>query len=281
MTSQLEADRVSERTLNMDSAPPASPLLEIRNLRKSYGDKAVLKGIDLAVPVGSVVALIGASGSGKSTLLRCINYLETPEPGSEIWLGGEMIGQIMREGVAIPLGARELRRQRASIGMVFQHFNLFPNLTALDNITEAPIAHRRLRKAEARELAQSLLERVGLADKGSAYPSQLSGGQQQRVAIARALAMQPRLILFDEVTSALDPELVEEVLGVMLQLARDGMTMVVVTHEMTFAEDVADEVVFMDGGMIVEQGAPTAVMRAPQHPRTQSFLQRMLRRGLR
>ena len=256
-----------------------APLLDIRHLTKRYGDRVVLHGIDLAVPAGSVLALIGASGSGKSTLLRCVNYLEVPDPGSEIWLGEDLIGQELRDGVARPIRQARLRQQRTRIGMVFQHFNLFPNLTALDNITEAPLAHRRASKAEAVEQALALLDRVGLYDKAASYPSQLSGGQQQRVAIARALAMKPKLMLFDEVTSALDPELVEDVLKVMLQLARDGMTMLVVTHEMAFAADVADRVVYMDQGRIVESGPPGEIMRAPQHPRTQTFLKRMLRAG--
>ena len=202
-----------------------------------------------------------------------------PEPGSEIWLDGELIGQDVRGGTRRLLRGAALRRQRSQIGMVFQHFNLFPNLTALENITEAPLAHSRATKTEAREQAQALLDQVGLRDKAASYPSQLSGGQQQRVAIARALAMKPRLMLFDEVTSALDPELVEEVLKVMLHLAQGGMTMVVVTHEMAFAADVADCVVYMDQGRIVEDGPPGAIMRNPQHPRTQAFLKRMLRTG--
>ena len=271
---RLEPD---DPTRTANEGHVAGPLLDIKRLSKRYGDKMVLHGIDLSVPSGGVVALIGASGSGKSTLLRCVNYLEVPEPGSEIWLGQDLIGQEHHEGGYRRLRNAQLRRQRTQIGMVFQHFNLFPNLTALENITEAPLAHRRATKAEARAQGQALLDRVGLADKGAAYPSQLSGGQQQRVAIARALAMNPKLMLFDEVTSALDPELVDEVLKVMLQLAQDGMTMLVVTHEMAFAADVADRVVYMDQGAIVESGPPSEIMRNPRQPRTQAFLKRMLR----
>jgi polar amino acid transport system ATP-binding protein len=245
----------------------AAPLLRLVGLRKNFGDKPVLAGVDLDVAPGQVVALIGASGSGKTTLLRCVNWLEAPT-GGEVWLDGERIG--IRTG-------RALRRQRAEIGMVFQQFNLFPHMSALENVMEAPMAVRGLSRAQAAERASVLLAQVGLSERAQHRPHQLSGGQQQRVAIARALAMQPKLMLFDEPTSALDPELVEEVLGVMRGLAGQGMTMLVVTHEMGFAADVADEVVFMDSGLIVERGPPREILRTPQQPRTQAFLQRLLR----
>jgi polar amino acid transport system ATP-binding protein len=245
----------------------AAPLLRLVGLRKDFAGKPVLDGVDLDVAPGQVVALIGASGSGKTTLLRCVNWLEPPT-GGEVWLAGERIGQH---------GGRALRRQRAEIGMVFQQFNLFPHMSALENVMEAPMAVRGLSRTAAAERAAALLAQVGLSDRAQHRPHQLSGGQQQRVAIARALAMQPKLMLFDEPTSALDPELVEEVLGVMRGLARQGMTMLVVTHEMGFAEDVADQVVFMDAGLIVERGPPSVVLRAPRHARTQAFLQRLLR----
>ncbi|WP_201404346.1 amino acid ABC transporter ATP-binding protein [Kaistia sp. 32K] len=248
-------------------------MLEIVNLRKSWGEQMVLKGIDLRVEPGQVVSLIGASGSGKSTLLRCVNYLETPDAGSAIRINGEQIGSDDPARVS----ARLLRQQRAQVGMVFQHFNLFPNMTALQNVCEAPLAHRRGSKAEIRDMAMALLERVGLAERAGHYPSQLSGGQQQRVAIARALAMKPKLMLFDEVTSALDPELVDEVLKVMRELGKDGMTMLVVTHEMAFAEDVGDRVIFMADGRILEDGTPRDVLRNPQQERTHSFLSRAMR----
>ncbi|MER2533692.1 MAG: amino acid ABC transporter ATP-binding protein [Rhizobiaceae bacterium] len=249
----------------------------MRGIAKRYGDRPVLNGIDLDIAKGKAVAIIGASGSGKTTLLRCINYLEVPDAG-EIRVDGRLIGQRMTARGAVPAGARDLRLQRADIGMVFQHFNLFPHFTALQNIIEAPIAVRGLARGEAVSEAMALLESVGLADKADSLPSRLSGGQQQRVAIARALAMKPKLMLFDEVTSALDPELVEDVLKVMQQLAQSGMTMVVVTHEMMFAHDIADHVVFMDGGAIVEQGPPAQIFGNPRHARTQAFLQRSLKR---
>jgi ABC-type polar amino acid transport system ATPase subunit len=248
-------------------------MLEIVDLRKSWGDKTVLKGIDLRVPAGQVVSLIGASGSGKSTLLRCCNYLETPDAGSAVLINGQMIGALNPRDAS----PRLLRKQRAEVGMVFQHFNLFPNMTALQNVCEGPLAHKRGTKAEIRDMAMALLERVGLAERASHYPSQLSGGQQQRVAIARSLAMKPKLMLFDEVTSALDPELVDEVLKVMRELAEEGMTMLVVTHEMAFAEDVGDRVIFMADGKILEDGTPQEVLRNPQQERTRSFLSRAIR----
>jgi polar amino acid transport system ATP-binding protein len=253
--------------MSLEMSKGSAPLLRLVGLRKEFGGKPVLGGVDLDVMPGQVVALIGASGSGKTTLLRCVNWLE-PCSGGEVWLDGERIG--LRRG-------RALRRQRAEIGMVFQQFNLFPHMSALENVMEAPMAVRGLSRQAAAERAASLLAQVGLAGHAEHRPHQLSGGQQQRVAIARALAMRPKLMLFDEPTSALDPELVEEVLGVMRGLAQQGMTMLVVTHEMGFAEDVADEVVFMDGGLIVERGPPREVLRAPRQKRTQAFLQRLLR----
>jgi polar amino acid transport system ATP-binding protein len=252
-------------------------MLRLKEISKRFGDKVVLDRVSIDVAAQKSVALIGASGSGKTTLLRCVNFLEPPDSG-EVWLDGDPIGMRATNAGLVPSSVRELRRQRAEIGMVFQQFNLFPHFTAIQNIIEAPMAVRGMSKAEAIELGMDLLARVGLADKAQHRPHQLSGGQQQRVAIARSLAMKPKLMLFDEPTSALDPELVDEVLGVMQQLAQDGMTMLVVTHEMGFAEDVADEVVFMDGGQIVEQGPPREILRNPQHPRTRAFLQRLLRR---
>lgn len=255
----------------------SQPKLRMMNIEKAFGEKKVLHGVSLDVQSARTVALIGASGSGKTTLLRCVNFLEPPSNG-EVWLDGELIGLSKVNNVVKALPAKELRRQRAEMGMVFQQFNLFPHLTALQNITEAPRAVRKLSLAEANELAMDLLGEVGLADKANYFPSQLSGGQQQRVAIARALAMRPKVMLFDEPTSALDPELVDEVLGAMRKLAEAGMTMLVVTHEMAFAEDVADEIVFMDGGNIVEQGPPSTLLRNPQQARTKLFLQRLNRR---
>jgi len=221
-----------------------------------------------------VICLLGPSGSGKTTFLRCINQLETID-GGRIWVDGDLMGYQDRAGTLHRLGNKAIAAQRREIGMVFQRFNLFPHKTTLENIMEAPIQVKGEKKEVARERAISLLERVGLADKPSAYPSQLSGGQQQRVAIARAMAMQPKLMLFDEPTSALDPELVGEVLAVMRELADEGTTMIVVTHEMSFAREVADQVVFMDNGVVVEQGDPRSVIDNPQHPRTKSFLRRM------
>jgi polar amino acid transport system ATP-binding protein len=250
------------------------PLVRAVNVSKSFHKIEVLKGIDLEVDKGQVVCLLGPSGSGKTTFLRCINQLEDID-GGRIWVDGELMGYADRDGRLHRLTDKAIAAQRREIGMVFQRFNLFPHKTALENVVEAPVKVRGLSKKAATESAVALLERVGLADKRSAYPAQLSGGQQQRVAIARALAMKPKLMLFDEPTSALDPELVGEVLKVMRELAADGMTMVVVTHEMAFARDVADQVVFMDGGVVVEKGNPKDVINNPQHARTQSFLARM------
>jgi polar amino acid transport system ATP-binding protein len=252
-----------------------TPVVSAQRICKSFGSLEVLKGIDLEVQPREVLCLIGPSGSGKSTLLRCINHLEKINAG-RLYVDGVLVGYRQRGDKLHELKESEVAFQRKDIGMVFQRFNLFPHMTALENIVEAPIQVRRESKAKARERGRELLERVGLADKESTYPGQLSGGQQQRVAIARALAMEPKLMLFDEPTSALDPELVGDVLGVMRQLAKDGMTMVVVTHEMQFAREVADTVAFMDGGVIVEQGPPAQVIGDPKHERTKAFLARVL-----
>jgi polar amino acid transport system ATP-binding protein len=241
---------------------------------KAFDGNQVLKGIDLDVRKGQVVCLLGPSGSGKTTFLRCINQLETID-GGRIWVDGELMGYEDRAGTLHRLTNKAVAAQRREIGMVFQRFNLFPHKTTLENIMEAPVQVKGESKDRARERAIALLARVGLADKPSAYPAQLSGGQQQRVAIARALAMAPKLMLFDEPTSALDPELVGEVLAVMRELAKEGTTMIVVTHEMSFAREVADHVVFMDGGVVVEEGDPRSVINNPQHDRTKSFLRRM------
>lgn len=240
-------------------------MIKIRNLYKSYGKKEVLKNINLDIKEGEVVSLIGPSGSGKSTLLRCINYLETPTSG-HIYFEDKEIGENLKQ----------LDSLREQMGMVFQHFQLFPHKTVLDNITLAPILTNKLSQEEAEEKAKILLERMGLLDKINSYPNSLSGGQKQRVAIARSLAMEPKLILFDEVTSALDPEMVGEVLDVMKELAEEGMTMVVVTHEMGFAKEVADRIVFMADGNIVEEGKPKDIFENPQNKRTQDFLSRVL-----
>ena len=251
-----------------------TPLVRAVNVHKSFYGNEVLKGIDLDVRKGQVVCLLGPSGSGKTTLLRCINQLETID-GGRIWVDGDLMGYKDRGGTLYRLTNKAIAAQRREIGMVFQRFNLFPHMMALENIMEAPIQVRGEKRAQVRERAMALLERVGLLDKPRAYPAQLSGGQQQRVAIARALAMQPKLMLFDEPTSALDPELVGEVLAVMRELANDGMTMIVVTHEISFAREVADHVVFIDDGVVVEQGDPMSVINNPQHDRTRSFLRRI------
>jgi polar amino acid transport system ATP-binding protein len=261
-------------TANRSGHPGAAPLVHAVNVTKAFHGNEVLKGIDMDVHPGEVVCLLGPSGSGKTTFLRCINQLESID-GGRIWVDGDLMGYDDRGGTLHHLTDKQVAAQRREIGMVFQRFNLFPHMTALENVMEAPIQVKGEKKKEVRERALALLEQVGLKDKPGAYPAQLSGGQQQRVAIARALAMQPKLMLFDEPTSALDPELVGEVLRVMRQLARDGMTMIVVTHEMGFAREVADRVVFMDGGVVVEQGTPKDVIGNPQHDRTRSFLQRM------
>jgi polar amino acid transport system ATP-binding protein len=251
-------------------------MLDARDVHKAFRHNEVLKGISLQVQRGEVVVLIGPSGSGKTTFLRCINHLEKINAG-RIYIDGDLIGyREQPNGHLREDTEANIARMRAEIGMVFQRFNLFPHLTALQNVMEAPVQVRRLDKAQVEPRARALLAKVGLAEKADAYPNRLSGGQQQRVAIARALAMEPKLMLFDEATSALDPELVGEVLGVMRQLAEEGMTMVVVTHEMGFAREVADRAVFMDGGVIVEQGSPEQVFSAPQNERTKSFLRRIL-----
>ncbi|WP_125615189.1 amino acid ABC transporter ATP-binding protein [Specibacter cremeus] len=253
----------------MSTHPDA--LLKVDSVHKFYGDHHVLRGVSLEVQEQTVSCLLGPSGSGKSTLLRCINHLETLDAG-RITMGGETIAYEARDGLMHERPRRAVDRQRQDIGMVFQHFNLFPHFTVLENITLAPNLLKRHSKAKSRQLAESLLEKVGLADKRDAYPSSLSGGQKQRVAIARALAMEPRVMLFDEPTSALDPELVGEVLKVMKDLAAGGMTMIVVTHEMAFAREVADVVVVMDSGVILESGTPDGVFTDPEHERTRDFL---------
>lgn len=239
-------------------------MIDIENLRKSFGDVEVLKGIDLTIKEKEVVVIIGPSGSGKSTLLRCMNYLEEPTSG-----------KVSVDGIVLD-GEANINKVREEVGMVFQRFNLFPHMTVLDNIMLAPIKVRHITKAEAEDTARKLLARVGLADKADAYPSQLSGGQQQRVAIARALAMKPKVMLFDEPTSALDPEMVGEVLDVMRKLAEEGMTMVIVTHEMGFAREVGDRLLFVDDGRIIEQGDPKEVFEHPQEERTSLFLSKVL-----
>jgi polar amino acid transport system ATP-binding protein len=245
------------------------------NVHKRFGRNEVLKGIDLEIRPQQVCCIVGPSGSGKSTFLRCINHLDKID-GGRLWVDGKLVGYRQRGDKLYELSAREVAAQRRDIGMVFQQFNLFPHMTALENVMEAPMKVKREGREAVRERSAKLLDRVGLSEHMRKYPSQLSGGQQQRVAIARALAMQPKLMLFDEPTSALDPELVGEVLDVMRQLALDGMTMVVVTHEMGFAREVADLVVFMDDGVVVESGAPDSVLTRPQHDRTRTFLQRVL-----
>lgn len=242
---------------------------------KNFGALKVLKGVTLTVERGQVMCIVGPSGSGKSTFLRCINHLETINAG-RLYIDGELVGYREKAGKLYELPAREAAKQRRDVGMVFQHFNLFPHRTALQNITEAPVHVKKVEKKSAVQRARDLLERVGLSEKADAYPAQLSGGQQQRVAIARALAMDPKLMLFDEPTSALDPELVGEVLNVMRDLAGAGMTMVVVTHEMGFAREVADQLVFMDDGVIVESGKPREVLANPQQLRTKAFLSKLL-----
>jgi polar amino acid transport system ATP-binding protein len=250
-------------------------MVRAEGVHKSFGHLEVLKGIDLEVARREVMCVIGPSGSGKSTFLRCINHLEKINAG-RLWVDGHLVGYRERGGKLHELRDREVSAQRRDIGMVFQRFNLFPHMTALENVIEAPTRVKRVGKQDARARGQELLERVGLGDRVHAYPNQLSGGQQQRVAIARALAMEPKLMLFDEPTSALDPELVGEVLDVMRGLAADGMTMIVVTHEMGFAREVGDTLVFMDEGRVVEAGDPRQVLSDPRHQRTQAFLSKVL-----
>jgi polar amino acid transport system ATP-binding protein len=251
------------------------PMLEIAGLSKRFGAVEVLRDVSLAVSPGEVVVVIGPSGSGKTTLLRCTNLLEEYERGT-IMIDGEPIGYRIdgRSSRRVRMSEREIARARERIGMVFQSFNLFPHMNVLQNIVAAPIRVRRIERRQAEARARELLAMVGLSDKAAEYPIRLSGGQQQRVAIARALAMDPKIMLFDEVTSALDPELVGEVLAAMQQLASDGMTMVVVTHEMSFARDIADRIVFMDGGVVVEEGKPDQLLFAPQTERVRAFLKR-------
>jgi polar amino acid transport system ATP-binding protein len=264
------------------AVPTGSPDAETDRLmvlaegvHKSFGATEVLKGIDLRVGPSEVMCIIGPSGSGKSTFLRCINHLEKINAG-RLWVDGRLVGYREKGGKLHELPDKEVAAQRRDIGMVFQRFNLFPHMTALENVVEAPVKVKRIGKDAARVRGLELLERVGLADRVHNYPNQLSGGQQQRVAIARALAMEPKLMLFDEPTSALDPELVGEVLDVMRGLAADGMTMIVVTHEMGFAREVGDTLVFMDDGVIVEAGDPREVLSNPQHTRTKAFLSKVL-----
>src|SRR5437660_2813680 len=250
-------------------------MVKAEGVHKRFGRLEVLKGVSLEVAPGEVMVLLGPSGSGKSTFLRCINHLEKIDAG-RLSVDGELVGYREVGGKLHELRDAEVVRKRAEIGMVFQHFNLFPHMTALENVTCAPMYVKRVPRDRARARATELLERVGLSDKLGVYPVQLSGGQQQRLAIARALAMEPKLMLFDEPTSALDPELVEEVLQAMQQLARDGMTMIVVTHEMGFARGVADSVVFMDAGLVVESGKPAEVLSSPREERTRAFLSKVL-----
>jgi polar amino acid transport system ATP-binding protein len=273
-----EADAAVQPDQAAEPEEPAAapePMVRIENVHKSFGRLEVLNGIDVEVGPGEVCVVVGPSGSGKSTLLRCINHLEKIDAG-RIWVDGELIGYRQRGDKLHELRDKEVAAQRRSIGMVFQRFNLFPHMTTLENVMEAPLRAKLATKAEVRERALALLHRVGLGDKVDTYPGQCSGGQQQRVAIARALAMQPKLMLFDEPTSALDPELVGEVLDVMKDLARDGMTMVVVTHEIGFAREVGDHLIFMDGGVVVEAGPPREVIAEPKHERTRSFLAKVL-----
>jgi polar amino acid transport system ATP-binding protein len=268
MTAEKTEDQVSP-----PGEPP--PVVRAEQVHKSFGRVEVLKGIDLTVEPREVMCIIGPSGSGKSTFLRCINHLEKIDAG-RLYVNGHLVGYEQRGDKLHELRESAVAKQRRDIGMVFQRFNLFPHMTALENVMEAPCRVRREAKGAARERAEKLLDRVGLAPKVRSYPAQLSGGQQQRVAIARALAMQPKLMLFDEPTSALDPELVGEVLDVMRQLAQDGMTMVVVTHEMGFAREVGDALVFMDDGVVVEAGRPREILANPRHERTKSFLGKVL-----
>ncbi|GHB47917.1 ATP-binding protein [Streptomyces cirratus] len=253
----------------------AQPMVKAEGVHKSYGAAHILRGIDLEVAPREVFCLVGPSGSGKSTFLRCINHLERINSG-RLSVDGQLVGYRQKGDKLYELKDSEVAAQRREIGMVFQRFNLFPHMTAIENVMEAPVQVKGESKAVARERAVKLLDRVGLGDKGGNYPTQLSGGQQQRVAIARALAMEPKLMLFDEPTSALDPELVGDVLDVMRDLAESGMTMIVVTHEMGFAREVGDNLVFMDGGVVVESGHPREVLGNPQHDRTKAFLSKVL-----
>ena len=252
-------------------------LVRIIDLHKNFGSLEVLKGISTEVMKGEKLTIIGPSGSGKTTLLRCVNYLEKPTSG-HVYVDDKLIGEKKVDGRYVHLSDRELAKERAEIGFVFQRFNLFPHLTALDNVTVAPRRVLGMQVAEANEMAMEMLEKVGLVHKADEYPERLSGGQQQRVAIARVLGMQPKLMLFDEATSALDPELIGEVLKVMRQLAEEGRTMMIVTHETQFAEEVSDRVIFMDEGRIIEEGSPKEMFSKPRHERTQTFLRQILER---
>jgi polar amino acid transport system ATP-binding protein len=270
-------DRVSDpRVVPTAMNTATAPAVQVMGLTKSFHNTQVLNGVDLEVASGEVCCMLGRSGSGKSTLLRCINLLEHPDAG-QIRVNGELMGYREKAGRLHTLKFADIARQRSAIGMVFQRFNLFAHMTALENVMEAPIRVRTIAKTTARKRGLELLDQVGLSDKASSYPSQLSGGQQQRVAIARALAMDPKVMLFDEPTSALDPELVGEVLAVMRQLAADGMTMIVVTHEIGFAKEVGDTAVFLDAGDVIERGPAAEVLTNPTHPRTQAFLERVLK----
>jgi polar amino acid transport system ATP-binding protein len=261
----------------MTTTQESKPMVLAESVCKNFGALHVLKGITLEVGKGQVLVMVGPSGSGKSTFLRCINHLEQVNAG-RLYVDGDLIGyrEKKRGDKLYEISPRDAAKQRRDIGMVFQHFNLFPHRTALENLVEAPMHVKGVKKADAVARARDLLDQVGMAEKATAYPAQLSGGQQQRVAIARALAMNPKLMLFDEPTSALDPELVGEVLEVMKKLADEGMTMVVVTHEMGFAREVANQLVFMDGGVVVESGPPREVLSNPQHERTKAFLSKVL-----
>ncbi len=275
MTEDVDTARAAADRLDASAKSESGYAVELRGVRKHFGAHEVLRGIDLAVRPGEVTVILGPSGSGKSTLLRTINHLEKVDAGT-VRVSGELVGYRRKGAVLRELNEREILRQRSRIGFVFQNFNLFPHLTVLENVALAPVSAQRRPRAQARAEAAELLERVGLADKAQEYPRRLSGGQQQRVAIARALALRPRVVLFDEPTSALDPELVGEVLDVIRGLARDGSTLVIVTHEIGFAREVADTVVLMDDGRIVEQGPPAQVLDQPTHPRTKAFLAHVL-----
>jgi polar amino acid transport system ATP-binding protein len=264
-----------KETLPMSSSGSSGSIVRAVDVRKSYGDFKALQGITLDIPKGEVLCVIGPSGSGKSTFLRCINQLEEINDGA-LWVNGERVGYRRVGNKLHALSEKQVARQRLATGMVFQRFNLFPHKTVLENVIEGPVQVLKRRRSEAIEEARALLERVGLAHKCDAFPVELSGGQQQRVAIARALAMHPQLMLFDEPTSALDPELVGEVLAVMRDLAKSGMTMIVVTHELGFAREVANRIVFMDQGQVVESGTPEQVLSNPQHRRTQDFISAVL-----
>ncbi|MER0000388.1 amino acid ABC transporter ATP-binding protein [Corynebacterium sp. KPL4015] len=252
-----------------------TPMISAQNVHKSFGQFEVLKGIDLEVQPGEVACLLGPSGSGKSTFLRCVNHLDKATAG-RLYVDGKLIGYREKNGILYEISEKQAAQQRSDIGMVFQSFNLFPHRTVIENIIEAPMQVKKVPEDKARKRAMELLEEVGLASKADNFPVQLSGGQQQRVAIARAVAMDPKLMLFDEPTSALDPELVGEVLRVMKDLAAQGMTMLVVTHEMGFAREVADKIFFMDGGVVLESGTPAEVLENPQQPRTKEFLSSLL-----